>query len=301
MATSPKSQAICVLGMHRSGTSLITRAVNLLGADVGHANKLLPPHQTNPTGFWEHSEIVQIHNQILKTLNRSWDTTKPLPHKWWLSPQIQPMKKKLKELVKQNYAGKPLWVWKDPRTCLLLPLWKQILNEMGTELKCILVVRNPLDVAVSLKKRDNFSPNKSFKMWTLNTLNSFLWSKNTKRALIHYDHFLNDWEKTLERMANQLNLPWPKESKPLAQGITRLINPDLRHSSSNLEDLATKGKASSLLIRAYRLCLITDQHPDRLNSPWITKNVRHLYVDYAQGKPVVLNHQYHRYRKKAKL
>jgi len=49
-------QAIIILGMHRSGTSALTRVLNLLGMELGQP--LLPPHPTNETGFWEHATVV---------------------------------------------------------------------------------------------------------------------------------------------------------------------------------------------------------------------------------------------------
>ena len=45
--TQPR--AIMVLGMHRSGTSALTRVISLLGADLPHG--LLPPTQTNEAGL----------------------------------------------------------------------------------------------------------------------------------------------------------------------------------------------------------------------------------------------------------
>ena len=52
-------KVILVLGMHRSGTSAVTRCLNLLGAEIG--SKLLPPAEDNRSGFWEHADVVSIH------------------------------------------------------------------------------------------------------------------------------------------------------------------------------------------------------------------------------------------------
>ena len=42
-----------VVGMHRSGTSIVSRLLNLLGAHLGPEDDLMPPKPDNPTGFWE--------------------------------------------------------------------------------------------------------------------------------------------------------------------------------------------------------------------------------------------------------
>ena len=56
-------QAILVLGMHRSGTSAVTRIINLLGADL--PGNLMSPKDENPEGYWESQELMRLHDQIL--------------------------------------------------------------------------------------------------------------------------------------------------------------------------------------------------------------------------------------------
>ncbi|SDW69659.1 hypothetical protein SAMN05444487_105156 [Marininema mesophilum] len=287
MALLQNARAICILGMHRSGTSLITRAVNLLGPNVGTPNLLMAPHETNPTGFWEHLEIVQIHKQIMKKLNSSWDATKPLPIRWWISKEIQPYKESLKKIIIRDFATKNLWMWKDPRTCLLLPLWKSILNELAIDLRCVLVVRNPIDVASSLKRRDGLAQEKSIHMWALHTLSSLQYSQGTRRVLIHYDQFLANWQPSLRHIATTLDLPWPPNESALQKTMSYMIQPDLRHSHSSVQDLICQGKASPLLLTLYRLCLIVDRFPERMTSPWMIRNVRHLCDSYYSGKPLI--------------
>ena len=74
---------IVVLGMHRCGTSMITRVFSELGADPG--NNLMPPAEDNPEGFWEPVDLVDVHDELLDYLGSSWDNPRPLPDKWWES------------------------------------------------------------------------------------------------------------------------------------------------------------------------------------------------------------------------
>ena len=62
-----ESSILIILGMHRSGTSCITRIFNLLGVTLGE--ELLDPASDNPKGFWENWYLVQINKQILKNSN----------------------------------------------------------------------------------------------------------------------------------------------------------------------------------------------------------------------------------------
>ena len=168
-------KTICVLGMHRSGTSAIARAVNLLGVYLGPQDKLMPPQEDNPEGFWEHMDIFSFHERLLRVLARSWDHVLPMPEEWWKKPEIEPYRQELKDLIRREFEGQPVWMWKDPRTSLLLPLWKETLQELGIDVCYLHCLRNPLDVAAPLKKRSGLSKNRSFALWLLYTLSSFHW------------------------------------------------------------------------------------------------------------------------------
>ena len=71
------SQGILVLGMHRSGTSIVTNILNVLGAELG--SRLMPPAHDNPDGFREHLDVVHVHDELLAALGHAWDDFRPLP------------------------------------------------------------------------------------------------------------------------------------------------------------------------------------------------------------------------------
>src|SRR5215469_14980748 len=65
-------QAILVLGMHRSGTSALSRVLNLLGARL--PSNLIPvePGVGNDAGHWESADFVVIHDGVLESNGSSW-------------------------------------------------------------------------------------------------------------------------------------------------------------------------------------------------------------------------------------
>ena len=79
-------RAIFVIGMHRSGTSALTRVLNLLCADVGR--RLMSPHPEHPTGFWEHLDLVTLNDRVLRGLGSKWDAVWDLPPRWQESEQF---------------------------------------------------------------------------------------------------------------------------------------------------------------------------------------------------------------------
>jgi hypothetical protein len=66
-----RRRAILVAGMHRSGTSALTRMVNLLGAAL--PEDLLPASRGNELGHWEPAKIVELHDKMLESAHSGWD------------------------------------------------------------------------------------------------------------------------------------------------------------------------------------------------------------------------------------
>ncbi|MGD0281179.1 MAG: hypothetical protein ABSB95_02310, partial [Dissulfurispiraceae bacterium] len=249
-----KTRAICILGMHRSGTSAIARAINLLGAYLGEEDDVSAYGPDNPEGFWESLELRSFNDRLLYQLNKSWDTALPLEEQWHLREEIRPLRNELRELIKKKFSGRNLWAWKDPRTSVLFPLWKDVLKELDMELLCVFAVRNPLDVVKSLEKRDGFSHDKGFAIWfnyNISALSSIL---NVPTVFVSYDKFLNNWESELRRCAETLKISWPEDDTPLRNKMNLFIRPDLRHSASTVADL-TKMDTLGPVVELYELLL----------------------------------------------
>src|SRR5436190_24368529 len=120
---------IIVAGMHRSGTSAITRLINLLGADI--ARDLLPGQQeNNPRGFWEATAVIEIHDRLLAALGSSYNDADSLPQNWIQSGAAHAAKLELTKEIEKEFSASLLFVVKDPRIGRLLPLWLSLLDEL---------------------------------------------------------------------------------------------------------------------------------------------------------------------------
>lgn len=291
MIKEKKRKAVCILGMHRSGTSAITRAINLLGVELGDKQDLLPASHENPEGYWEHARIVDIQERMLNVLSSSWDTRIPLPDNWWKTPEIQFLKQELLELVQREFGQYQTWGWKDPRTCLLLPVWHEIFQELNIDVSFVMVIRNPLDVAASLIKRDSFSKEESLGIWTLYTLSAFFWSKNFNRVVVQYDKFLDDWESTLRQVSETLDLPWPQNDNELKREMSTFLQPNLRHSKSAVDETLKDDTIADVVKTAYELCLEADKYPSMLNSKDFTNQISQLFYKYCKQANLIGVHQ----------
>ena len=238
---------LMILGMHRSGTSLLAGSCRLLGADLG--DRMMEAGQDNVMGFWEHDEIVRIHDQMLERLGFAWDDVRALPDKWWTYQMIQPQREALKAVLERDFSGSQLGCVKDPRLCRLLPLWQDLLKELGWQPLYLLASREPGEIAASLKSRNSFSAEKSALLMLRYTLDADAASQGGPRAAVDYGVLLKDWRGALKSAWEKLGLAWPTDTAELDAGMERFLHKELRHHAAS--DGLPKGALGKLTQDVY--------------------------------------------------
>jgi hypothetical protein len=141
-----------VVGMHRSGTSAVTRVVNLLGVPLGRADDIYTA-KDNPSGHWESRQLCALNNVILNVFGGFDMATPPMPRSWLRSRRAEHLQGVMRATFDDVYRGER-WLWKDPRICLTLPLWREVLNDFCA----VFVVRDAGPVMRSLHRRDGGYP-----------------------------------------------------------------------------------------------------------------------------------------------
>ena len=110
---------IVVLGMHRSGTSVVTKSLELLG--VGLGDNMHPAGFDNPKGFWEDRDCLEINEELLAHLGSAYDGIEFSWEHVERDSQIKKLASRAKTALEQNLKNfNGLWGFKDPRTCRLL-------------------------------------------------------------------------------------------------------------------------------------------------------------------------------------
>ncbi|HEU5139906.1 MAG TPA: sulfotransferase [Bacillales bacterium] len=264
------SKAIGILGSGRCGTSMVTRAISFLGVDIG--SEFVKKNKTNPKGFWENKDIVKIHKQIKSELGK-----RPFPDGWENKESIQPMKRELKELIEDQFLGKDLWGWKDPRTTESLAVWKEILRELDVSANYIIMVRNPIDVAASYQEAYNRKESRAIRQWQMRTLLALRGTNNENRIIIDYDELLAGSLETMRRVADTFELPWPEKEADLKKDLDSFIDPDLQHSRTTLEELESMEEVESDIKKLYRLCLEGAESQEFLQSASFASQIEELY------------------------
>lgn len=227
MAAGAPSKAILVAGMHRSGTSAVARVIGLLGAKL--SQHLLLPDRNNITGFWESVELNEAHEALLASAGSAWDDVLAFPARWYELDSAREFRSRLLEILRTDYKDAPMWVAKDPRMCRIVPLWLSVLREYGADPVFVIPVRNPFEVAASLKARDGFSLEKSLLLWLRHVADAEVETRRYPRSIVLYDDLLSDWRRCMTKVGRDIQVEWPVTPDAAAAKIESFLSTRHRH------------------------------------------------------------------------
>ncbi len=180
--------------MHRSGTSLTAHILDYYKIDFG--NDTMYHNYFNTCGYYENEDFVNFHNNLLNNLNCSWINP---PEHIKLEIEFNKNINIIKDIISKNNSNN--WGFKDPRMCLFLEFYLK--NKLLNNLKILVCLRNPLEIAKSINYRDKISIldalklNNYYNKILFNTLSNF---NNSNILYINYENYYN------EKQEAQINL-----------------------------------------------------------------------------------------------
>jgi hypothetical protein len=234
-----KKPIVVILGMHRSGTSLLANFMQAIGVDLG--DDLVPADQWNVAGHFESRKIAITHEKIMKELNCDWHNP-PLRFDadWWRKPGVQALKKELVDFVRSECERtEKIWGFKDPRTAILFPVWEEIFEELQLEPVCILAVRHPSSVAGSLSTRNRFASSHSEALWLKTNLEVLSHARDHLRAIVNYDNWFSSGLDQARTLINSLRIFPSIDEAQLTEAVNQVIQKNLRHHSAGDEAICS--------------------------------------------------------------
>ena len=198
---------ICIVGMHRTGTSMVARLLNLCGLYLGPEERIMPPDEGNPAGYWQNQDLDQLTEDILAHFTGDWDfLLPPMPRGWETKPDMAPFRERAQQLIR-IIGERKQWGWKDPRCSLTLPFWRSVLPE----LKVVVCLRNPVETARSLGRQVSSTDAFSYNLW-LRYYQRILADTNPgDRLITHYDTYFVNPRGELQRVLHWLGWSAPEE------------------------------------------------------------------------------------------
>lgn len=218
---------ILVLGMHRSGTSTLTRALSLSGATL--PKHIMGPSRANEAGYWEPEQLVAFHDEILGETGGTWQDWTPFDVARLDQEKRVHFQAEVERFITEEYGRNPLLVIKDPRMCRLMPLWREVLKQHRGRIAFAIPFRNPIEVARSLEERDGLSLVQGCLIWLRHVLDAERETREWPRVFIAYETLLSDPVRSIERVRTGLLENWPAPPDRSDRAIRSFINPALRH------------------------------------------------------------------------
>lgn len=225
-------RVICILGMHRSGTSCLTGSLQEAGLQLGKFHSW-NPH--NRKGNRENQDVVDLNDAVLVANHGSWD--RPPQTVRWSRELLQ----RGRELL-ATYRGQPNLGFKDPRALLVLEGWKQLLPQ----LEFVGIFRHPNAVADSLVVRSGGEMSRSEGLALWYQYNRRLLREHRRRPfpVLCFDEPEMQFHAKLDEISRELGL------QPVAEG-ERFYERELRSAGDTGQPLPWK------IRRLYRrLCRI---------------------------------------------
>lgn len=217
-------ETIVVLGMHRSGTSMVTNIVSRAGYYVGPEEDLMPACADNGKGYFERASVAAANDRILELAGGSWDNPPQLEDIYGI--RIDPFLKPLLD----DYAGFERRVIKDPRLCLTFPVWRHLL---GKKVKLVWVTREADAVVKSLRKRGMEDENQLHRLYQIynRSVENFVDQYDCLR--LRYEDFFNDqFRDTVARMKEFL-----RADEDFDELVREVVDASLNHHSRDDEGL----------------------------------------------------------------
>lgn len=217
---------ILVVGMHRSGTSLVARGLHAMGVNLGSRIDTAP-HPGNPHGHWEHIDIWRSQERLLIGFGREWHSSPgPLPARWLEWPDTRATIDRFATLAAAELAAHGHWLVKDPRSSLLIPLWREVARQVGAELRILRIVRAADDVAASLSARNDMPRDRALRIWTDHQRSIDHDAVGLAVQPVHYDDVLREPLAAFTTMGAFCGLPDAAGRAPVAAA---LVDPQLCH------------------------------------------------------------------------
>jgi len=232
--------------MHRSGTSLVARALNLAGVWLGPEDDLLPAAPDNPAGFWENANFVRINDRVLSELGGAWDLPPRAASGWEKSGRLAAVRRDAARTVRA-FDGREPWGWKDPRNSLTLAFWQDLVPDLAV----VICLRDPLEVARSLARRGSSSMRLGLRLWVDYNERVLRSAPRRRRVVSHYAAYLYDGRSELRRVLEAVGLDATDEA--LDRGVSA-ISMSSRNEVSSAADLKASAADRDVVMLYERMC-----------------------------------------------
>jgi hypothetical protein len=212
----------------------MARVLSLVGSTL--PSNLMPAARGNDAGHWEAQEVADLNDTILAELDSAWNDPLGPQGSRRRKPSLKKYAQRARDVIVRNYGDADLIVLKEPRSSVLVDLWRDALKTCGFETSYIIMLRHPLEVAASLQRRDGLVRNQSLLLWATYMLACERDTRGQNRIFVRYDDLLARGEAVVDRIEETLNIEFPRRSWQASVEIEAFLSEEHRHHAVPAED-----------------------------------------------------------------
>ncbi|TDV49735.1 sulfotransferase family protein [Actinophytocola oryzae] len=223
---------LLVLGMGRSGTSMLTGLLSLCGAAL--PDNLLASDANNEKGYFESLDVLTMNEFFLNCLGLDFfDTSFRLQEGELAADGAGALTKRIGKFL-GRYEDRPLLVVKDPKMVPLLRYWLPAATGAGWDVKIVVTVRHPREVSASLARVQAGQADHSVSdaLWIKYNLLAERDTRDFPRVVVTYDELLADWRGQLKRVTSALDVELDLGSDR-DEAVDSFLDRKLRHFAAD--------------------------------------------------------------------
>jgi len=205
---------VLILGMHRSGTSTLTGILNKMGLELG--GNLMKATSANPKGYFENMDFFVVNEQILRNCRSTWFNVNNVFNNNLL---LNLQNKQILKNVFLKYSNYEIFGLKDPRICVLLPLYEHVCKELGIKITYIYTEINKDSVDKSITKRDRLPANLVYDL-----IEKHKERIHTKDFEVQYEDLLSKPLEIIESLNKEFDFLNLKNKKDILEFIDPKLN-----------------------------------------------------------------------------
>ncbi len=221
-----------ITGMHRSGTSLIAKLLYEAGVDMGTPETFFKSDKWNAEGYYEQTEVFELNKKILHgfwgKLNYFF-----LPSEETINNRSKKYVKNIHDIV-DKYVNKTV---KDPRFCMTLNVWK---NQNIDIDKIIFCVREPIQTALSLRKRNKIFIKLGLHLWFEHNKRLLESTRNIPTWIVFYNNIINESTFLKEAKGMFTFLGYELSDQQLFNLQTKCVKPKLNNNPDTCDSYPKK-------------------------------------------------------------
>lgn len=240
------SELLLVVGVGRSGTSLLSGMLGQLGFRIPQPE--VQADDTNPRGFGEPRWVVDFHSRLLRERRVTVNDARPAAWEATTAAgDVSAVRDELRGWLEGELREPGAVLVKDPRTVWFLPLWMRCAADLGARTSFVTMLRHPAEIVTSARRSYGTGLTEATRAaaWINVILQTEEVTREAPRAFVRYEDLLADWPPEIRRLGSQLDFPELADIDRRPE-VDAFVDPGLHRSRTSWADLDVPDRVRDL-------------------------------------------------------